>query len=91
MRQLVLAVATIITVATISPAARADMVGAVAGAGTGLLVAGPVGAVAGAVVGGFFGKPFWGPPISPDACWVDNDFHRHCSSDRNYQDGLARQ
>jgi hypothetical protein len=91
MRQIVLAVATIITVATISPAARADMIGAAAGAGTGLLVAGPVGAVAGAVVGGFFGKPFWGPPIGRGACWVDNDFHRHCSDDRNYQGGLAGQ
>ena len=85
MRQLVLAVATIITFATISSAARADMVGAAAGAGTGLLVAGPVGAVAGAVVGGFFGKPFWGPSIGPDACWVDNDFRRHCSYDRYYR------
>jgi len=85
MRQLVLAVATIIAAATISPAARADTVGAVAGAGTGLLVAGPVGAVAGAVIGGFFGKPFWGPSVSSGSCWVDNDFHRHCSDDR-YRD-----
>jgi osmotically inducible lipoprotein OsmB len=91
MRQLILAVATIITVATISPAARADMIGAAAGAGTGLLVAGPVGAVAGAVVGGFFGKPFWGPPIGPGACWIDNDLRRHCSDDPNYQNGLAHQ
>jgi hypothetical protein len=44
MRQLVLAIATIIMVGTISPATRADMVGAAAGAGSGLLVAGPVGA-----------------------------------------------
>jgi len=78
MRQFVLALATIITVATISTAARADMVGAAAGAGSGLLVAGPVGAVAGGVIGGFFGHPFWGPPISRGACWVDNDFRRHC-------------
>ena len=41
--------------------ARADMVGAVAGAGTGLLVAGPPGAVVGGVVGAVWGKPFWGP------------------------------
>jgi hypothetical protein len=81
MRQLALAAATIITVATISSASRADLIGAVAGAGTGLLVAGPVGAVAGAVVGGFIGQPFWGPPIGPGACWVDNTFHRHCSYD----------
>jgi len=69
-RQLVLATATIITVAAISPVARADMVGAAAGAGSGLLVAGPVGAVAGGVIGGFFGRPFWGPPVSRGACWV---------------------
>lgn len=84
MRQSVLVVATIIAVATISSAARADLIGAVAGAGTGLLVAGPVGAVAGAVVGGFAGKPFWGPPIGPGACWIDSDFHRHCSYDPPY-------
>jgi len=53
MRQLVLAVGTILTVATISPTARANMVGAAAGAGTGLLIAGPVGAVAGRLLGGF--------------------------------------
>jgi outer membrane lipoprotein SlyB len=53
MRQLILAIATIITVATIAPAARADMVGAAAGAGSGLLVAGPVGAVAGGVMAVF--------------------------------------
>ena len=60
MRQLALAIATITVVATISAIARADMVGAAAGAGSGLVVAGPVGAVAGGVVGGVFGKPFWG-------------------------------
>jgi hypothetical protein len=62
MRQLALAIATITVVATISAIARADMVGAAAGAGSGLVVAGPVGAVAGGVVGGVFGRPFWGPP-----------------------------
>jgi len=42
MRQLALAIATITVVATISAIARADMVGAAAGAGSGLVVAGPV-------------------------------------------------
>src|SRR5262252_4946790 len=60
-------------------AARADTVGAVAGAGTGLLVAGPPGAVVGGVVGAVWGKPFWGPSISRGHCWTDSDFHRHCS------------
>jgi osmotically inducible lipoprotein OsmB len=81
MRQLVLAIATISTVATIVPAARADMVGAAAGAGSGLLVAGPVGAVA----SGVYGRPFWGPPVSPGACWVDNYFRRHCSYHRYHR------
>jgi hypothetical protein len=43
MRQLALAIATITVVATISAIARADMVGAAAGAGSGLVVAGPAG------------------------------------------------
>lgn len=64
--------------AFLSGSARADMVGAAAGAGAGLVVAGPVGAVAGAVVGGYYGRPFWGPSISRGHCWVDNSFHRHC-------------
>ncbi len=82
MRQFVLAAAIILALAAISPA-RADMVGAAAGAGTGLVVAGPVGAVAGGVIGGFFGHPFWGPPNSPEACWIDNNFHRHCGPYRH--------
>ena len=49
-------------------AAQADTVGAVAGAGTGLLVAGPPGAVVGVVVGAVWGKPFWGPSISKGHC-----------------------
>ena len=65
--------------AFLSGSARADMVGAAAGAGTGLIVAGPVGAVAGGVIGAVYGKPFWGPSISRGHCWTDNSFHRHCS------------
>ena len=78
MRQSALAIATIALAATMASAARADMVGAAAGAGSGLVVAGPVGAVAGGVVGAVFGEPFWGPPIGYGACWIDNTFHRHC-------------
>lgn len=78
MSHFVFAVALVTAVAATSQTARADMVGAAAGAGSGLLVAGPVGAVAGGVVGAVFGKPFWGPPISRGACWTDNDFRRHC-------------
>ena len=61
-----------------APGARADWVGARAGAGTGLLVAGPIGAVAGGVIGGVFGKPYWGPPVGRASCWTDDHFHRHC-------------
>jgi hypothetical protein len=57
MRYLVLAITIIMAITTISRTARADMVGAAAGAGSGLVVAGPVGAVAGGVVGGVFGRP----------------------------------
>jgi hypothetical protein len=65
-------------------AAQSDTVGAVAGAGTGLLVAGPPGAVVGGVVGAVWGKPFWGPSISKGHCWTDSNFHRHCSHVRNW-------
>ena len=79
MRKLFLVVA-IAAAATVSmSSARADMVGAAAGAGTGLLVAGPPGAVVGGVIGAVWGKPFWGPSISRGHCWTDNSFHRHCN------------
>jgi hypothetical protein len=78
MRNFVLAVAAIAAVAAVSPSAHADMVGAAAGAGVGLVVAGPPGAVVGGVVGAVYGKPFWGPSISRGDCWIDNSFHRHC-------------
>jgi hypothetical protein len=64
--------------------AQADTVGAVAGAGTGLLVAGPPGAVVGGVVGAVWGKPFWGPSISRGHCWTDNSFHRHCNHTKQW-------
>ncbi len=77
MRKLFLATAMFAALMAAS-SARADMVGAVAGAGTGLLVAGPPGAVVGGVVGAVWGKPFWGPSISRGHCWTDSDFRRHC-------------
>ncbi len=78
MRNFAVATSIIAALALAAPSARADWVGAAAGAGTGLIVAGPVGAVAGAVIGGVFGKPFWGPPLGRDACWIDDHFQRHC-------------
>ena len=79
MRKLLLMAAIFAGVLGVS-AAQADTVGAVAGAGTGLLVAGPPGAV----VGGVVGKPFWGPSISKSHCWTDSDFRRHCSHAKNW-------
>ena len=78
MRKILLAATVVAVTAFAVPGARADMVGAAAGAGTGLLVAGPPGAVVGGVVGAVWGKPFWGPSISRGHCWTDNSFHRHC-------------
>jgi hypothetical protein len=57
--------------------ARADNVGAVIGGVSGFFLAGPPGAIVGVIVGEVFGKPFWGP-ARPDACWIDQRFHRHC-------------
>ena len=83
MRKLLLAVAVFAGTVGIS-AARADTVGAVAGAGTGLLVAGPPGAGVGGVVGAGWGKPFWGPSISKSHCWTDSDFRRHCNNTKHW-------
>ena len=79
MRNVIMATADFAAIAAATPSARADMVGAAAGAGIGLVVAGPVGAVAGGVVGAVYGKPFWGPSSSRGQCWIDNSFHRHCN------------
>jgi osmotically inducible lipoprotein OsmB len=74
----ILLVATPILLSLIAPtSSRADAVGAAFGAGVGL-VAGPPGAVVGGVIGAIWGRPFWGPPNSPHACWIDNSFYRHC-------------
>jgi hypothetical protein len=78
MRNIIAATIVCASLMAVSSAARADMVGAAAGAGTGLLVAGPPGAIVGGVVGAVWGKPFWGPSISRGGCWTDNNFHRHC-------------
>lgn len=74
----VLAAAPILLIAFAPTSSRADAVGAAFGAGTGLIIAGPPGAVVGGVIGAIWGRPFWGPPNGPGACWIDHDFHRHC-------------
>ena len=78
MRKLFLVAVATLGVAAVSSSAQADMVGAAAGAGAGLVVAGPVGAVAGGVIGAVYGRPFWGPSLGRGHCWTDNSFHRHC-------------
>jgi hypothetical protein len=78
MRRTLLAAAPILLMIAAPTSSKADAVGAAFGAGTGLVVAGPPGAVVGGVVGAIWGRPFWGPPNSPHACWIDNSFYRHC-------------
>ncbi len=51
--------------------------GAVIGAGTGALLAGPAGAVAGGVVGGMVGGPTL--PRFYKECWRDRDGNRRCN------------
>ena len=78
MRWTLLATAPILLMIAAPTSSKADAVGAAFGAGTGLVVAGPPGAVVGGVIGAIWGRPFWGPPNSPHACWIDNSFYRHC-------------
>src|SRR6516225_9454189 len=78
MRRTLLAAALILFMIAAPTSSQADAVGAAFGAGTGLLVAGPPGAIVGGVIGAVWGHPFWGPPNSPHACWIDNSFYRHC-------------
>jgi len=78
MRKTLFAAVSVFMIAVASTSSQADTVGAAFGAGTGLVVAGPVGLVVGGVVGWVWGNPFWGLPNSPRACWIDNYFHRHC-------------
>jgi hypothetical protein len=54
--------------------ARADDVGAAIGAGTGMIIAGPPGAIIGAIIGSIFGRP----NAAPYQCWIDQNFRRHC-------------
>jgi hypothetical protein len=77
-KSLLIASASMALIAVAPAGAQADAVGAAFGAGTGLVVAGPPGAVVGAVVGAVWGHPFWGPPNNPQSCWIDNSFYRHC-------------
>lgn len=75
MKKLLLTLA--LTAALIAPA-KADDVGAVIGGLSGLFIAGPPGAIIGLIVGGIWGKPFWGPDESEYKCWIDREFVRHC-------------
>ncbi len=77
MKRILLAL-TLLAAIALGGSARADDVGAVFGAVTGLFVAGPPGAIAGAIIGEIWGKPWWGPDQSATKCWIDSNFHRHC-------------
>ena len=61
---------------------QADAVGAVFGAGTGIVVAGPPGAVVGGVIGAVWETPFWAPNSSR-SCWIDKLLPPDCK----YYDG----
>lgn len=77
MKKIILALA--LSTALIAPtAARADDVGAVIGGLSGLVIAGPPGAIAGVIIGAIFGKPWWGVPQPETKCWIDSNFSRHC-------------
>ena len=58
-KTVVLGLASIAVIAAAPASSRADAVGAAFGAGTGLVVAGPPGAIVGGVVGAVWGHPFW--------------------------------
>ena len=62
--------------ASIASAQERQMTGAAIGAGVGLVVLGPLGAVAGGAVGAAVG----GPRVSRSAraCWRDKNGRRHC-------------
>ena len=60
MKNAIVTLSMFTTVSFASLPARADLIGALAGGGAGLLIAGPPGAVAGLFIGGFGGRPFWG-------------------------------
>jgi hypothetical protein len=79
LRKPVLAASVSIALMAFSPASsRADSVGAAFGAGTGLLVAGPPGAIVGGLVDAVWGHPFWGAAKQSAVLLIDNSFYRHC-------------
>jgi hypothetical protein len=53
------------------------LTGAVIGAGSGALLAGPYGAAVGGVVGGVIGGPVW--PHGYQECWYDRRGKRFCN------------
>lgn len=52
--------------------------GAAIGAGAGLLVLGPIGAVAGGAVGAYVGGPRLARTGAKKKCWRNRDGERHC-------------
>jgi hypothetical protein len=74
LKKIALALAVILSLQFAYNPARADDVGAAIGAGTGMVIAGPPGAIIGAIIGGIFGRP----NAAPYQCWIDQNFRRHC-------------
>jgi hypothetical protein len=66
MRKTLLAAAPILMIALGPTTSHADNVGAVFGAGTGLLAAGPVGLIVGGIVGWYGGVPSGGRRLIPE-------------------------
>lgn len=78
MKKIALILAVLATVSASALPARADDVGAVIGGVSGFFIGGPPGAIIGTIVGGIWGRPYWGQPIGPGDCYIDTNFVRHC-------------
>jgi hypothetical protein len=77
MKKYAIALTVILSLQFAYNSARADDVGAVIGGASGLVLAGPPGFVIGVIVGGVWGKPWWGP-VDPRKCYIDELFVRRC-------------
>jgi hypothetical protein len=83
MRRIFVTVAMLATLGVTTVGANAQeraMTGAAIGAGAGLLVLGPIGAVAGGAVGAYVGGPRITRVGARKKCWRDRDGERHCRS-----------
>lgn len=70
--------ATLGVMSVTAQAQERAVTGAAIGAGAGLLVLGPIGAVAGGAVGAYVGGPRLARTGAKKKCWRDRDGERHC-------------